>query len=84
MSGEEWGPWIEWGGRMAIPPGVRVGDYYQGLRMSGQSVEKRVERNHPLNWSTLKRFRIRKPKGLTMLEGLIQNLPVPTKELERT
>lgn len=29
------------------------------------------------------RYRVKKPKGLTMLEELLQNLPVPTKIEER-
>jgi hypothetical protein len=77
---EEWGPWIEWGCAYAIPEGVFVGDWYEGLWSSGIWVSKRVEHHTERNWSVVVRFRIRRPKALRELIDMVENLPVNAKE----
>jgi hypothetical protein len=74
---DEWSDWIEWGGKGAVPNGVKAGDWYQGIGIKGQFVEKRVERNYPENWKNIERFRLRKPRGLTMLEEIAKGIREP-------
>lgn len=83
---EEWGPWIEHDGR-GCPCAGRV---VEGERRSGV-VETWVAGTLNVGghgsmwvWGTcvpkfrdleVVRYRIRKPRGLTILEGLLENLP---------
>jgi hypothetical protein len=95
MSDEDWGPWKTHHGcgcpveglvvRIKRRDGSIVGPYIAG------SVGPRYLTGSPLtdSWVHLPKnqdiieYQIKKPKGLKMLEELIQNLPAPTKELER-
>ena len=60
-----------WGG---LPGAVFMGEYFVISISSGSGSS--------WNWSTrsnpILRYRIRKPKGLMILEGLIAELPAPT------
>lgn len=81
---EEWGPWIEHDGRSR----PQVGTYVfveDGRKLTGEMciVESFGEADAFL-WDTIPvqqweqrvlRYRIRKPKGLTILEKLIADLP---------
>jgi hypothetical protein len=80
---EEWGPWIEHDGGF-VP-------HLAGYWVEGDEVfhtfvrrdEWRVETGFGASWnwanwpefSKIIRYRIRKPRGLTILEGLLENLP---------
>jgi hypothetical protein len=100
MSDEEWGPWVDHDGKgcpvqagtylqmeVNIAPTHVTGAWVQ---LAPKLFEGRVITTTSRNWTWTKgfanivRYRVRKPKGLTMLEELIQNLPAPTKERERT
>jgi hypothetical protein len=83
----EWGPWIEHDGAH-IPTEFVVGDVVQLLAENNQtgtlneSVPRQVQPEDfaRYNWfwgeSThdVLRYRIRKPRGLTILEGLLETL----------
>ena len=85
-SKDEWGPWIEHDGR-GCP--LQVGTIFQGetrvmihspemLTEIGKKVWDEVEEiasERGLNGYGILRYRIRKPRGLTMLENLITELP---------
>ena len=84
---EEWGPWVDHDGR-GIPPGIVEGLYIcvdLKFQASGRMTrcEGRVTRAAiaPVWWvwgaseGDVIRYRIRKPRGLTVLEGLLENLP---------
>jgi len=91
----EWGPWIEHDGKgCPLHPGVYVMVCFEWPTMKGkQKIQegpltqarcasenwlwpRRSEWGHPC---VVAKYRIRKPKGLTILEGLLENLP---KEVE--
>jgi len=83
----EWGPWIEHDGRVCPCGGEYVHaihEFSYGLLkddfgISGIHGGKSWDwSNHP-EYSKIIRYRIRKPKGLTILEGILENLP---KEVE--
>lgn len=84
---EEWGPWIDG----SIPP--PVGSYVQMdcidlkgrgdmthecivLGFEGEQVRISPELPTRRQWQ-LDQYRIRKPRGLTILENLIADLPAP-------
>ena len=85
MSEESWGPWIDG----SVPP--PVGAYVQmdcvDLKgrgdMTHECVVLRIEGETVIISPTLPvyrcwqvdQYRIRRPKGLTILEGLLENLP---------
>ena len=79
---EEWGPWIDHDGKCCpVPNGTFVHVVYQdGFEVTDfVSANGRPEILNP--WILVEglpsiiRYRIRKPKGLTILEGLMENLP---------
>ena len=84
----EWGPWIEHDGG---PCPYALGDYI-GVRFKiSAEVEGRVTElvkgasswftnTHPLDPVT--HHRLRKPRGMTMLEILIADLPAPTRKVD--
>lgn len=90
---DQWGPWIEHDGAH-IPTEFQVGDIVQLI--SECNFTGKLETSAPrqvmpedfvrYNWfwgesthDTL-RYRIRKPRGLTLLETLIADLPTPARE----
>lgn len=100
MSDEEWGPWIEHDGKgcpvragsyiqveLSVAPTEIKGDWVQ---IAPRLFEGWLLNTDSRNWSWIEGFskiimyRVKKPKGLKMLEELIQNLPAPTKEMEKT
>lgn len=83
----EWGPWIE---HAPGPCPLRVGEYVQittcdrhlkEVTQQGRVTQKVIEAGAWLEpgpygrWVQVVRYRIRKPRGLTILEGLLENLP---------
>lgn len=77
----EWGPWIEHDGKGCPCIGMYVEvdhDFGDGL------ILPRVTGRRGWNGNVLEcnviRYRIRKPRGLTILQEIIENLPAPTKE----
>lgn len=101
MTDEEWGPWVEHDGKGCPVVGCYVGcevdrDIIVAMcdaKVTGpRSFEAivRSDKGRSWWWSSgfvrILRYRVRKPKGIKVLEGLIQNLPVPTKieEMEKT
>lgn len=85
MSDEEFGPWIEHDGTgCPVPNGTIVIARYRG----GFDICAKVTANgrvaHLNPWVHREgdlgiiRYRVKKPRGLTILEGLLENLPTPT------
>ena len=90
-DGEEWGPWIEHDGRGCPVVGMWVHRVYD---MVAVDVSDGVLKNEKIgrvkdagsrSWSWTRgyarviRYRIRKPRGLAILENLIENLPQPVR-----
>lgn len=87
---EEWSEWFLHDGRgCPVPIGTMVWRVFEAPLEDGSGIEdiSRVEAHELDSWSgrpfamQVIRYRIRKPKGLTILEGLLENLP---KEVEVT
>jgi hypothetical protein len=85
MADDEFGPWIEHDGKgCPVPDGtvVRVVDFCnaRGVRPPSVGVARNGPswdwRNHP-GFTMVLRYQIKKPRGLTILEGLLENLPSP-------
>lgn len=86
---EEWSEWFLHDGRGCPCVGQMVQFYLRGNKtgkiwLSGRIVIAGSEGGESWDWrnkhvSHIIRYRIRKPKGLTILEGLLENLP---KEVE--
>jgi hypothetical protein len=89
---EEWGPWTEHDGK-GVPADIRVGDICEiecenndtGNLERGSAVVTPIHLS-PHNWvwgesthDTL-RYRIRKPRALTQLREMIENLLAPKRE----
>ena len=88
---EEWGPWIEHDGKGCPCIGMYVHleafGFGDGFCVAGeQCLSNGVDPNGPLSawvwilgnrpiFQEVIRYRIRKPRGLTILEGLLENLP---------
>lgn len=85
-GGEEWGPWIEHDGKGCPVP---IGTVCHVVWLGGVETVKPIEGSKAWLWSSLDksgwsdfhvpiiRYRIRKPRGLTILEELIADLPAP-------
>jgi hypothetical protein len=89
---DEWGPWIEHDG--TAPPGIAEGSWVNivGFNFDGTPHEAEgqykaaYERLPQWMWALVNdpaigriiRYRIRKPRGLTILENLIADLPAPS------
>ena len=84
MSGDDqWGPWIEHDG-CHLPP---HGSFCQATFDDCVTLTGQVDHNDqthrdsflwsrsPDDLSHVVRYRVRKPRGLTVLEGLLENLP---------
>lgn len=87
---EEWGPWIEHDGKGCPCLGMyvhRIADkpgYNPELGRSVTELVGIVEHVGPWIWGNpmyvrVLRYRIRKPRGLTILEKLIADIPQPAK-----
>lgn len=79
---EEWGPWIEHDGKGC--PCVGHCGQSEFNDPSHTVIGPTVFTGHPEawdwgyesgDWYKVTRYRIRKPRGLTILEGLLENLP---------
>lgn len=74
---EEWGPWIEHDGQ-GCPC---VGQFVHIVYVDGVELKARATGgaswNHVSYAIQISRYRIRKPKGLTILEQLLADLPEP-------
>ena len=92
MSEDQWGPWIEHDGK-GCPCGIVAGDYMQAEYRDGELHAGRVNDATICapNWIWPKpsgrefatdciRYRIRKPRGLTILERVAQDVTAPIKE----
>jgi len=84
---EDWGPWIEHDGK-GCP--CRIGETVQieghtgawgrivvstGVITSAGHSHRSWIRRHSKHGQQIIRYRIRKPRGLTILEGVLENLP---------
>ena len=81
---DEWGPWIDWSGGENPAPGM-----YVAIEIRGRAwVEDRFPRGNPdcdlsevWAWwhdgedDDIVRYRIRKPRGMLILESLLADLP---------
>lgn len=78
----EWGPWIEHDGG----PCPCVGEFVHAVFDKGRPIErKEIATGNPKSWifkppadrfnGCIVRYRIRKPRGLTILENLIAEIP---------
>lgn len=91
---DEWGPWIE---HDASPCPIAVGTWcevicrfrsgreesLQGrLGPKSKACPSWIMPDHLGPWNQVIRYRIRKPRGLTILQELIENLPTPTEKEE--
>ena len=94
MSSEEWGPWIEHDGKGCPCVGMWVrAEFTNSLGYIAQS-EGRAGSDGGWSWRwgdavenrwcLILRYRIRKPRGMKIIEELLEKLPGPerTKELE--
>ena len=83
MSEEQWSDWFQHdGGRCPLPEGAIVQVLWNRC---GQYVFKGPYATRgPLaeNWHLVIRYRIRKPRGLTILENLIADLPAPARKVD--
>ena len=80
----EWGPWTEHDGKgCPVPLGswVEVNVYPARCVIIGGGfrIEFRVSTHNAdwVGWKELVHYRIRKPRGLTILENLLADLPAP-------
>ena len=92
----EWGPWIEHDGNgpPSIPhrTWVRIqGFNYDGTPHDAEGLHEEWHSKLPgWTWAIhrdpgvgrITRYRIRKPRGMVILQELIENLPAPSKERE--
>ncbi len=88
----EWGPWTEHDGK-GCPC---VGQWVEGCYRNGETEEFRAtggynEMGSSWDWGSIPdhcqewaivSFRIRKPRGLAVLENLIADLPAPTRKVD--
>jgi hypothetical protein len=77
MIKDEWGPWVEHDGKGLPCP---AGAFVQAIDREGDLYDELADDLEWLwsgtNWCVdIIRYRIRKPRGLTILEGLLENLP---------
>jgi len=82
---EEWGPWIDHDGRGCPCVGEMVQAYFRSSITGRVWLYETVAvagsmGGYSWDWinkhySLIIRYRIRKPKGLKILEGLLENLP---------
>lgn len=94
MSGEEWGPWLVHHGKGCDVIGQVVKIKRRNGSVDGPYIAGTVGPSgswgnpmydcwvHEPKGFDIKEYRVKKPKGLTMLEKLIQSLPTPTKPKE--
>lgn len=76
--GEEWGPWIEHDGK-GCPC---AGQWTEGVNLNGRSREG-IASQAGAGWVWLMphpresviRYRIRRPKGMAILDAILRNLP---------
>lgn len=86
MSRGTWGPWIEWvQGPRPIGKGFLV-QAEMGFVGSKDYVGPVMSEDFDWNFpgDPVARYRIKKPKGLTKLIRLAENLPAPSKVKETT
>jgi hypothetical protein len=85
---DEWGPWIEHSGRgYPVPPGTTVEAIERSGRREIVTVRWAFRSYNAWDWKTCPdcadqhviRYRIRKPRGLTILQNLLAELPAPTR-----
>lgn len=77
---EEWGPWIEHDAG-PHPQKAKPGDIVISILSSGKSYGPFITDCGKLRpWHSVIRYRIRKPKGLQMLESILRDLPVAKYE----
>lgn len=80
-GGDEWGPWIEHdGGPRPVAAGVIVAIQIRGhWTAPNGNPDCDIAGVWAWHWDggvdDIIRYRIRKPKGLTILESLLENLP---------
>ena len=90
---EEWGQWIEHDGNGCPCVGMWVQAQFRNVRahfshgnFSGGVWEGRAKGITNWTWPDPRgeviRYRIRKPRGLTILENLIADLPAPVRKVD--
>lgn len=78
---EDWGPWIDWSGGFNPAKGMKVGIEIRGEWYGPPLGDPLCDRSEVWYWyhdgghDDITRYRILKPKGLQILEALLQNLP---------
>ena len=70
---DEWGPWIEWG--MRRETAEKKGVYVRANIIRTGEYEGPVKNDSPEAWAGVIRYRIRKPRGMVILENLLADMP---------
>ena len=92
---EEWGPWIEHDGKGCPCVGQYVHVFFSNGKevfgLAGRSRAKAVslglspdgswDWGNSIRASRVVRYRIRKPRGLTMLEHVARDVPAPIEQV---
>lgn len=85
---DEWGPWIEHDGKGCPCVGkyVEVEHYHfyhgEARRMIIPCVNGENGWDNRPNDSNVIRYRIRKPRGMAILESILTDLPMPTERVD--
>jgi hypothetical protein len=81
VTQDEWGPWIEWSGGKNPAPGMYVAIEIRGQWKFGPIGNPDCDRSEVWAWfhdgrdDDITRYRIRKPRGMVILEKLLIDLP---------
>lgn len=84
MSGEEWGPWIDHDGKGCPCVGMMVhvvlvnqfGFEKEMIVIAGSMGGESWEWVNAPKYKRIIRYRIRKPKGMAILEGILRDIKV--------
>lgn len=87
MMDEEWGPWIEHDGKGCPCRGMWVECQFDDLRPNIEGVARGDDVDGTCGWywrnknrvAVFVRYRVRKPRGLKILEQLLADLPATDK-----
>ena len=87
---EEWGPWIEHDGKGCPCVGEWVEVEFDDHRPNAEGRATSATGNPESGWvwanairvSVFTRYRIRKPKGLTMLERVARDVTAPIEQVD--
>lgn len=90
---DEWGPWIEHDGTgcPCVGHAVHVKYRWSGENPDGSISDERVYVASSESWSwvwgqdginEVIRYRIRKPRGMAVLESILTDLPAPAEQVD--